>query len=226
MQRATTLLRVKSFDEEKRTFKGIATTPSPDKVGDVLEPFGGEFDLPLPLLLHHDHELPVGQVIDAVVTSEGIEVTVELPVIKEEGKVRERVEEAWHSVKYALIKGFSVGFGAKMEDIEQIRETGGLHFKKWQWRELSLVTVPCNNESYITELKSVTASSNVALDDEFAELRVENVDKTSELDENLPVVDNETKASGNGSIKLVGDSTESEVKNSIKLISKGAITLC
>lgn len=223
MQRAITILRVKSINEEKRTFKGIATTPTPDKVGDVLEPFGAEFTLPLPVLMHHDHEKPVGEVVDAVVTSEGIEVTVELPEVAEEGAVKKRVDEAWHSVKYALIKGFSVGFGAKHEDVELIRETGGLHFKKWQWRELSLVTVPCNNDSYISELKSAASNSNIALDDEFADFRGETIDNPTELNENSKqseVV--ETKSSG--CITLVGDATQND--KAIKLTDTGAISLC
>lgn len=34
-------LTVKAYDDEKREFSGIATTPTPDKVKDVVDPLGG-----------------------------------------------------------------------------------------------------------------------------------------------------------------------------------------
>jgi hypothetical protein len=48
--RAYGSLTVKSVDEEQRTLTAIATTPTTDRMGDVVEPQGAEFDLPLPFL--------------------------------------------------------------------------------------------------------------------------------------------------------------------------------
>ncbi|STJ18332.1 putative major head protein/prohead protease [Escherichia coli] len=40
LKRACSLLTVKSFSEDERVITGIASTPSPDRDGDILEPGG------------------------------------------------------------------------------------------------------------------------------------------------------------------------------------------
>lgn len=42
LKRACSLLTVKSFSEDERVITGIASTPSPDRDGDILEPEGAE----------------------------------------------------------------------------------------------------------------------------------------------------------------------------------------
>ncbi len=41
LKRACSLLTVKSFSEDERVITGIASTPSPDRDGDIPEPEGG-----------------------------------------------------------------------------------------------------------------------------------------------------------------------------------------
>ena len=137
---------IKSTNDEKRTFKGIASTPNSDRAKDIMVPSGAKFELPLPLLFHHEHNAPIGQVIDAKVTDKGIEVEIHLPEIAEEGNLKARVDEAYQSLKYGLVKGLSVGFLADWEQAEFIKG-GGIQFNDWEWYELSLVTIPCNRES-------------------------------------------------------------------------------
>ena len=38
----------------------MATTASPDRSGDIFDPLGATFTNPIPLLLHHDKERPIG----------------------------------------------------------------------------------------------------------------------------------------------------------------------
>ena len=137
---------VKELIEEKRTFRGIATTPTQDRVKDILVSTGAKFQLPMPLLMHHDSRLPVGQVTSAKVTQQGVEVEIHFPEIPEEGNLKARVEEAYQSVKYNLIRGLSVGFIPNWDEAEMIKG-GGIQFNSWEWYELSLVTIPCNRES-------------------------------------------------------------------------------
>ncbi len=54
MKRAYSLFTVKSIDEEQRIIEGIATTPSTDRMGDIVEPEGAQFKLPIPLLWQHN----------------------------------------------------------------------------------------------------------------------------------------------------------------------------
>ncbi|HET7375515.1 MAG TPA: hypothetical protein VFK30_02340, partial [Anaerolineae bacterium] len=45
-QRAYSILEIKSFDEEQRIIEGVATTPTADRVGDIVRPLGAKFKLP------------------------------------------------------------------------------------------------------------------------------------------------------------------------------------
>lgn len=137
---------IKEVNEEKRTFKGIASTPSLDRANDVMVSKGAKFTLPMPLLFHHDAKSVIGQVINAQVTSKGIEVEIFLPLITEEGALKARVDEAYQSLKYGLVKGLSVGFIPEWENVEYTPD-GGIQFNEWEWYELSLVTIPCNRDA-------------------------------------------------------------------------------
>ena len=138
--------QVKEVNAEKRTFKGIASTPNPDRVKDVMVPEGATYTLPMPLLFHHDMKAPIGQVLSAEVMDKGIEVEIQIPDIAEEGTLKTRVDEAYYSLKYGLVKGLSVGFLGDWETAEFIKG-GGIQFNQWDWYELSLVTIPCNKEA-------------------------------------------------------------------------------
>ncbi len=175
MKKAYSLLQVKSFDAEQRIIKGVASTPSPDRADDIVDPQGAKFALPIPFLWQHMHSQPIGEVTEAVVTDKGIEVTVQIAKIEEEGKLKDRIDEAWQSIKSGLVKGLSIGFrGLTVEDIPR---SWGLHFKEWEWFELSAVTIPANAEASITEVKSISKSfeqqEKSALGDELPKPKVE-----------------------------------------------------
>lgn len=204
MKKAYSLLQVKSFDAEERIIKGIASTPSPDRSDDIVDPNGAKFALPIPFLWQHMHSQPIGQVTEAVVTDKGIEVTVQIAKIEEEGKLKERVDEAWQSIKSGLVRGLSIGFrGIEVEDIPR---SWGLHFKQWEWFELSAVTVPANSEASITEIKTISKSfeqKDTAL----------GVDPQSSKEEKPPVSDVTEKTEGEQPIQLINP-------------NEGSISLC
>lgn len=156
MHRAYIALEEKAITEDAGfvTIKGIASTPTTDRVGDVVEPMGARFKLPMKLLLQHDHNMPVGNVTFAQPNKKGIPFEARLPIISEAGTLKNRVDEAIHSLKYDLISAVSIGFKAVRDQVEQL-STGGLRFKQWEWMELSLVTIPANAEAVITAVKAI-----------------------------------------------------------------------
>ncbi len=149
---AYSLFIVKSIDSERRMISGIATTPTPDDSGDVIEPLGLKFRNPLPLLMHHDRKLPVGNAVFGRPTPAGVPFDATFPVVEEPGTVKTRVDEAWHSVKAGLIRGVSVGIKILTKDVERIKD-GGLRILRSEVFELSLVTIPANAEATITSIK-------------------------------------------------------------------------
>lgn len=156
--KAYSLMHVKAVDDEKRIISGTATTPTPDRVGDVVEPVGAVFRGPINLHLYHKHDLPVGNVEFGRATKDGIPFTATLPHVFESGAVKDRVEEAWHSVKYKLLGAVSIGFRA-MEDGVELLKSGGLRFTKWEMLELSLVSVPANPDAILSSFKSADSSA-------------------------------------------------------------------
>jgi HK97 family phage prohead protease len=153
LNRAYGLLEIKAVDEDARTITGTASTPSPDRLQDVVDPEGAEFTLPLPLLWQHNSREPIGHVTHAKVTKAGIEIVAKLARIAEPGRLKDRLDEAWQTLKVGLVSGLSIGFKSIEEAF--IKETRGIRFIKWQWLELSVVTIPANAEATISTVKSI-----------------------------------------------------------------------
>lgn len=149
-QRAYSFLELKEVADETRTITGMATTPTPDRMGDIVLPKGAVFKLPIPLLWQHRAGDPIGFVTKAHVTKEGIEIVAEIAK-----DVSEEIDKAWRLIKAGLVRGLSIGF--KGIDVEPIPNSWGVIFEKWEWLELSVVTIPANAEATIETLKSIDA---------------------------------------------------------------------
>ena len=144
--RAYSTLEIKSMDEDTGIITGIASTPATDRHHDIVLPEGGEFKLPIPFLWQHDHGNPIGEVIEASVSSKGIKIVARIAL-----GVTEDIDRYWKLMKAGLVRGLSIGFkGLKVEPIEG---TIGLKYLLWEWLELSAVTIPANAESTISSIK-------------------------------------------------------------------------
>lgn len=155
MNRAYSVLEVKELDDDKRILVGLATTPATDRMDDIVEPKGAVFKLPIPLLWQHRHDQPIGNVTKATVKESGIEVVAEIAKMDEPGRLKERLDEAWQSIKAGLVRGFSIGFSSI--ESANIEGSWGRRFLKWEWHELSAVTIPANAEATIQSIKSIDA---------------------------------------------------------------------
>lgn len=156
-QRLYSLLELKDFDDKTRRFKGIATTIAPDHSEDIVEPKGAEYKLPIPFLYQHDSRKPIGWIDKARVHSDRIEVEgyVETPDADAPETIVERLNTAWYELKKKMVRGLSIGF--KPKEWSFIKETGGIHWLKWAWLELSMVTIAANAETFITAIKSAAS---------------------------------------------------------------------
>ena len=155
LNRAYSLLEIKQVNEDARQITGMATTPMPDRLEDVVEPAGAQFKLPIPLLWQHDSHQPIGQVTAAKVTKTGIEI-----VAKIAKGVTDEIDRQWKLIKAGLVPGLSIGFIPIEHEI--IPKTKGVRFIKWDWLELSTVTVPANTEATIATIKSLDIAQRAA----------------------------------------------------------------
>ncbi len=152
LNRAYTLMTVKSFSEDERVITGIASTPSPDRDGDILDPDGAIFGSDIPFLWQHDSRQPTGQCRVKRV-KEGLEITATLvaPFPGMPSQMASRLDEAWAAIKSGLVRGLSVGFRARKY---AFLDTGGVHFQEWEILEVSAVTIPANADCTIQTVKS------------------------------------------------------------------------
>lgn len=154
-RRAYSSLIIKAVDEDKRIIRGIATTPTPDRVGDIVEPLGVKFSNPLAFLWQHDARQPIGTVKFDKPTKDGITFEAEIPTVHEPGTLKDRIDEAWQSIKIGLVRAVSIGFRA----IEYAWiDDGGIRFIKSEVFELSAVTIPAQPEAVMTSIKNMDAA--------------------------------------------------------------------
>ncbi len=172
-EKAWSTLTIKSVDTDERIIKGIASTPSTDRDGDIVEARGAKFTLPYPLLSQHSHNHPIGEVVESRITAKGIEITAR--IAKDTGL--SYVDSSWKKIKAGLIKGLSIGF--RGIDVKTL-PSGGLHFKTYEIFELSAVTVPANQEASITSIKHYCGLSCKKKSADFEEKRATDILKRAE----------------------------------------------
>ena len=153
MKTANLGITIKSVDERARRVRGIASTGSLDRQGDVVEPLGATWrGADLPFMVSHNHSLVVGRVKFDKPTKDGIGFEAHLPEIAEPGPLRDRVETAYGELKYGLIKSVSIGFRPDHDHVEQL-PSGGLRFLKFEILELSMCAVGAQQDVEILEVR-------------------------------------------------------------------------
>lgn len=173
-------LQIKSLNEDEGIFVGIASTPTPDRVKDVVEPKGAVFTLPLPLLAFHNHEKVIGTVEQVSITEQGIEVVCR--VLKD---VTQEAKEIWGLIQNKAMNGLSIGF--KALESEPL-PNGGYRFKKFEWLELSVVPVAMNGQASITATKAATptpqqkGSKNMTISEQIQQFEAKKAQALAKMD--------------------------------------------
>lgn len=124
----------------KRRVRGLASTNTLDRQGDVVDPRGGEWSLPVPMLWNHRHDSPVGWVRSIEVRANGLWIEAEFA----EGVGQ--ADEIWKMVEAGLVGSYSIGF--RPIKSEPLRD-GGRRFTAWELLEISAVVVPANPDARI-----------------------------------------------------------------------------
>ncbi len=153
-------LSIKSIDNDKRLIEGWATKAEEDRVGDWMVPQGAIYQLPMPFLLDHDHKKAVGEVDRVEVTSNGIRFWAHIKKIAEEGEAKNLTDYAWTLVKSGLRRAVSIGF--RPLDAERVGN-GVVKITKWNWFELSAVSVPALASATITSFKGLGDDTFVSI---------------------------------------------------------------
>ena len=137
-------------DDGGLDIKGSASTNALDRAGDIIEPSawiknGGleNFKNNPVILFNHDYNRPIGRAKDVSVTEDGLDLTARIS--KSAGEIKDLIKDG-------VLGAFSVGF--KVKDAEYMTETDGYRIKDAELFEVSVVTVPCNQNAVFSLAKS------------------------------------------------------------------------
>lgn len=95
------------------------------------------------ILAYHDHDNPIGRMEDFKVTGKGLWIRA---------RISAAAEEVYKLIKDGILTAFSVGFRIKDAEFDNIN--GLFIIKELELMEISVVSVPCNQESIFSLAKS------------------------------------------------------------------------
>lgn len=153
-------LHIKRLDSKTGEFTAIAWAfGQPDRQGDIidngaftksLEQYAKNGNLP-PLLWQHDHKAPIGNWLELKETEHGLEGTGRVSLDTAQGR------EAYPLLKSGALS-LSIGFQSSPDDVYQKGEFR--HFKQVDLLEISLVSVPANQNAVVRDVKSFSDCRN------------------------------------------------------------------
>ena len=130
--------------------RGLASTNSIDRVGDVIEhnawtKSGGleNFEKNPIILFNHDYNKPIGRATSMEVNKNGLELGAKIS--KSAGEIKDLIKDG-------VLGAFSVGF--RVKDAVYNEETDGLEIKDAELFEVSVVSVPANQTAMFSLAKS------------------------------------------------------------------------
>ena len=144
---------VKAVDETSDTLviEGFANTVTKDRAGDVIPSTAWEAPTALdnylknPIILaYHDHKQPIGKMVDWSVTAMGLKIKASIS--KGAGAIYDLIKEG-------VLTTFSVGFNILDAEYDSITDT--YFIKAVELHEISVVSVPCNQDSVFSVSKGM-----------------------------------------------------------------------
>ena len=136
-------------DDGGLDIKGSASTNHIDRAGDTIESDawlkGGldNFKTNPVILFNHNYDRPIGRAKEIGVGENGLELTARIS--KSAGDIKDLIKDG-------VLGAFSVGF--KVKDAEYLTETDGYKIKDAELFEVSVVSVPCNQNAVFSLAKS------------------------------------------------------------------------
>jgi len=147
------VLEAKSFNKKTKSIKiaGYANTTAKDRAGDVITADAwakgvDNFRRNPVLLYQHKHDCPIGNVNKIQVDKKGIFVEASV------SEAAEKNHGVQTLIKDGALKSFSVGF--KVKDGKYNREDDTMTITDVELLEISVVSVPCNQDSLFSISKS------------------------------------------------------------------------
>lgn len=148
-----TQLTKKEVGEDKVKIKGYASTNDTDRAGDVILPEAWQKGLvnylknPI-LLFNHNYDKPIGRTTNVEITEKGLEIEGEIS--------RKAADNVAELIEDDVLKAFSVGFMIKDADYDSEKDL--FIIKEAELFEVSVVSVPCNQDAVFSVSKSFASN--------------------------------------------------------------------
>ncbi len=146
--------------QDTLTITGFANTISKDRAGDVIVASAWTTSNALknymknPIILFgHDHSRPIGKCVDLYPTEMGLQITVEI--------FKGADPAIFDLIKNGVLRTFSVGF--RILDADWDDDTNTFMILDLELFEVSVVSVPCNQDSTFTLAKSMNGENFLEL---------------------------------------------------------------
>ena len=182
-------------DDGGLDIKGSASTNAIDRAGDIIEhdawTKGGleNFKSNPIILFNHNYDRPIGRAKELSVDGDGLNITA---------RISKSASEIKDLIKDGVLGAFSVGF--KVKDAEYMTETDGYKIKDAELFEVSVVSVPCNQNAVFSVAKSF---DNM---EEYNKFKKDFI-KTSSIDADAKIEQ---------SSKAIADKTETKMSEEMK----------
>lgn len=138
-------------DTDELIIEGYANTVTKDRAGDVIPKTAWETSSALTnyqknpvILAYHNHSMPIGSMVDFEVTELGLKI---------KARISKAAGHIYDLIKEGVLKTFSVGFG--ILDAEYDHKTDTYFITDVELQEVSVVSVPCNQDSTFSVAKSM-----------------------------------------------------------------------
>lgn len=162
-----TVIKAVPSEGDKVKISGYASTNDKDRAGDVILPtawksgIGNYLKNPI-LLFNHNYDRPIGKATNIHFDDKGLQI---------DGEIIEA--EAANLIKNEVLKAFSVGFMVKDADYDS--KTDVFVIKEAELYEISVVSVPCNQDAVFSVSKSFeTPSEYSEFKKQFSSVDTEN----------------------------------------------------
>jgi HK97 family phage prohead protease len=140
---------IEETEEQELKISGYASTGAVDRAYDKILPTawskGGlrNFELNPILLFNHNYDKPIGKVVEMQTDKTGLKI---------KGVISKSAGDVYNLVKEGVLSTFSVGFVIKDADYD--KSVDGLIVKDAELLEVSVVSVPCNQDATFSVAKS------------------------------------------------------------------------
>lgn len=167
--------------EEYLSIQGYANTVTKDRAGDIIpaeawrksSAMGDYMKNPI-ILAYHDHSRPIGKMVDYEVDEKGLKI---------QARISKGAGDIYHLIKDGVLSTFSVGF--RINDAEYREMDDTFFIKDVSLHEISVVSVPCNQDSTFEVAKSMDSDSFKEFKTNFKPEGENNIVKEEKMDINI-----------------------------------------